>query len=93
MEGALGKIAVKSNRAPKQALEVPPPSSSATQLLSNTLSSMADLKCAEKIFDAVLALEFVKRKKVAENSKAEVKEKWYGCGGTATLFLYIPLSS
>jgi DNA topoisomerase 2-associated protein PAT1 len=77
LEGALGKIAVKSNRAPKQALEVapPPPSSSANQLLSNTLLSLADLKCAENIFDAILTLEEFTRKKVPE--KEDAKEKWF----------------
>ena len=73
LEGALGKIAVKSNRAPKLALEVPPPS--LNQLSSNTLLSLADLKCAENIFDAVLALEEFNRKKVPE--KGEAKEAWY----------------
>ncbi|KAJ3333940.1 hypothetical protein HDU91_002818, partial [Kappamyces sp. JEL0680] len=69
LEGALGKIAVKSNRAPKQAIQVAPSPSVKDQPTTNTLSSLADLRCAESIFDAVLKLEGLDRKKIPEDEE------------------------
>jgi Topoisomerase II-associated protein PAT1 len=58
LEGALGKISAKSNRAPKQAIQVAPANPGvSTPLLNNTLSSLADLKYAEEIVDAIICLE------------------------------------
>jgi hypothetical protein len=75
LEGALGKIAMKSNRAPKQAIQVAPGPAPKDQLISNTLSSLADLKCAEGIFHAILHIEALNRKK--EPSNDELKEELY----------------
>jgi hypothetical protein len=69
----LGKISVKSNRAPKQAIEVAPAQSSQEQLVSTTLSSFADLSYAEKIHDAALKVEEMNRKKVP--TKEDLLEK------------------
>lgn len=72
LEGALGKIAPKSTRAPKQAIQVAPTvKTSSEQSSSNVLLSLADFKVAEAIFDAVLRFEDFDRKVVPKGDDAK----------------------
>lgn len=71
LEGlGLGSISVKSKRAPKQAIQVTP---SVDQISTNTLSSLADLKVSELIYDAIIKVDDIERKK--EPMDEEEKEE------------------
>lgn len=74
MEGALGKISKNTNKNPKQVFEVD--TSARSKPLSNTMSKMAELKCIENLYDSVLKLDALGRKKIPEGEEEELEQQY-----------------
>ncbi|KAI8897765.1 topoisomerase II-associated protein PAT1-domain-containing protein [Globomyces pollinis-pini] len=72
LDGALGKIEKNTTRNPKRAIQITTPAKS--QTFSGVLSTIKILKHIEKIYDRVLAVDTLSRRKIEPNEVEELEE-------------------
>lgn len=72
----MGKISAKSNRAPKQSIQVAPASTTKSQPENGTLSSLADFRYAEEVMDSIISLQDLSRGKPPKD-ELEKEQRYY----------------